>query len=323
MNAPVTPSLSNGLPVDGDRADARQSLFPAVKKMRWGEHVIHGLLVLCASISVLTTISIVMTLVIESSRFFRHVSIVEFLTGTKWSPLLEPQHFGVLPLVCGTLWIAFGSGLIALPVGLLTAIYLSEYASPFFRQVLKPVLEILAGIPSVVYGYLAIVLLSPVVRRIFPSAEVFNVLNASIAVGIMIVPTVISLSEDVLRSVPRSLREASYALGADKFQTITRVIVPAAASGIAASFILAISRAIGETMAVTLAAGARPRITLNPLHSVQTMTAYIVEKSKGETPAGTLEYQTIFAVCMTLFLMTLLMNILSQWILARLRQKYD
>jgi phosphate transport system permease protein len=216
-----------------------------------------------------------------------------------------------------------GAALVAIPIGLGTAIYLSEYASPMVREIVKPVLEVLAGIPSVVYGYMAVVSISPLIRGTFDSAGVFNAASASIVVGFMILPMVVSLSEDVLRSVPRSLREAAYALGATKLDVTMRVVVPAALSGIVASFLLAISRAIGETMAVTLAAGATPKLTLNPLESIQTMTAYIVQVSQGDTPAGTIEYRTIFAVGLALFVSTMLLNIVAQWILTRMREKYE
>lgn len=287
------------------------------------EGLIHLALFVCASISVLVTVGIVIVLLYESVQFFFDVSVVDFLTGTRWTPLLKPQHFGILPLMCGTLLVAAGSAIVAVPIGLGTAIYLSEYASPRFRDIVKPLLEILAGIPSVVYGYLAIVFVSPIIRQIFPSAGVFNAASACIVVGIMILPMIISLSEDVLQSVPLSLRGAAFALGANKFEVTVRVVVPAALSGIIASFLLAISRAIGETMAVTLAAGATPKLTLNPLDSIQTMTAYIVQVSQGDTPTGTVEYRTIFAVGLMLFISTMLMNIISQYILSRVGEQYE
>jgi phosphate transport system permease protein len=225
--------------------------------------------------------------------------------------------------VSGTLLVTAGAAILALPIGLLSAIYLSEYATSAVREVVKPVLEVLAGIPSVVFGYFAVVTVSPIIRAWFPSAGVFSAASASIVVGFMVLPMVISLSEDVLRSVPRSLREAAYALGATKFDVTVKVVVPAAISGIVAAFLLALSRAIGETMAVTLAAGNTPNLTLNPLESVQTMTAYIVQVSQGDTPAGTLEYRTIFAVGLALFVMTMLLNIVAQWLVARVREKYE
>ena len=294
----------------------------AVRPRRWLEQVIGVALFGCALVSILTTVGIVVVLVVEAAQFFREVSVVEFLTGTKWSPKLG-QQFGILPLLCGTLLVTAGSAVIALPIGLLSAIYLSEYASNSVREVLKPILEVLAGIPSVVFGYLAIVAVSPMIRSVFPSAGVFNAASASIVVGFMVLPMVISLSEDVLRSVPQSLREAAYALGATKLDVTVKVVVPAAISGIVAAFLLAFSRAIGETMAVALAAGNTPKITLNPLESVQTMTAYIVQVSQGDTPAGTLEYRTIFAVGLALFVTTMFLNVLAQRFVARVREKYE
>lgn len=294
---------------------------PASKRV--GEKLIHLFLWLCASVSVLTTVGIVVVLLVETVHFFSEVSLLSFLTGTRWAPLLRPQSFGILPLLCGTAWVALGSALIALPLGLCTAIFLSEYASPRVRNIVKPMLEILAGIPSVVYGYFAVVMISPLIRELVPSADVFNAVSASIVLAVMILPMVVSLSEDMLRSVPRSLREAAYALGSTKLDVTCRVVVPAALSGIIASFLLAISRAVGETMAVTLAAGATPKLTWNPFESIQTMTAYIVQVSLGDTPAGSIEYLTIFAVGMTLFLLTLTMNVLAQWVLSRYREVYE
>lgn len=299
------------------------SVFGARRARRFVERVIHGFLFVCASISVLTTASIVAVLLVEAVQFFFDVSIVDFLTDTKWTPLLKPQHFGILPLFCGTLLVAFGSAVIAIPIGLGTAIFLSEYAQPWLRETIKPILEVLAGIPSVVYGFFAVVCISPWIRSVFPSAGVFNAANACIVVGIMTLPMIISLSEDALRAVPRSLRQGAYALGATKYDVTVQVVVPAAMSGIVASFLLAISRAIGETMAVTLAAGATPKATLNPLESIQTMTAFIVQISQGDTPAGTPEYRTMFAVGLTLFMSTMLMNLLAQWVLGRMREKYE
>jgi len=290
---------------------------------RWGERLIAALLFGCGLISVLTTVGIVVVLVTESAGFFREVPIAEFLTGTRWSPMYSEQHFGILPLLNGTLLIAAGSMLVALPVGLTSAIYLSEYAAPRTRAVIKPILEVLAGIPTVVYGYFALTFVTPLIRMAFPGTGIFNAASGAIVVGIMIIPMVASLSEDALNAVPLSLREAAYGLGATKFEVSTRVVVPSALSGIVASFILAISRAVGETMAVTLAAGATPKMTLNFLESIQTMTAYIVQVSLGETPHGTLEYRTIFAVGLVLFLITLVMNLVSQRITRRFREEYE
>jgi phosphate transport system permease protein len=290
---------------------------------RWFEQLIHLALFACALISILTTIGIVVVLVVEAAKFFREVAVWEFLTDTRWSPLLEPQHFGILPLFCGTMLVTLGAALVALPIGMATAIYLSEYASRPVREVVKPVLEVLAGIPSVVFGFLAIVMISPLIRQWFDTNSLFSAASASIVVGFMILPMVVSLSEDVLRSVPRSLREAAYALGATKLDVTVKVVVPAAISGIVASFLLALSRAIGETMAVALAAGARPHLTFNPLDEVQTMTAYIVQISLGDTPAGTLEYRTIFAVGLALFVTTMSLNVLAQWFVSRVRERYE
>jgi len=230
---------------------------------------------------------------------------------------------GVLPLVTGTLVVTVGAAAICLPLGLGSAIFLSEYAPASLRDVLKPLLELLAGIPTVVYGFFALSLVTPFLQNFVPGLQVFNALSASLVMGIMILPMVASLSEDAMTAVPRPLREAAYGLGATKFEVSTRVVVPAAFSGIAASFVLAISRALGETMIVALAAGARPSLTLNPLEAVQTMTAYIAQVSVGETPQGSLEYKTIFAVAAALFAMTLAMNILNQWLLARFREVYE
>jgi phosphate transport system permease protein len=290
---------------------------------RWLDHIMGVLLWCCTVVSVLTTLGIVLVLAFESVQFFGHVSPLEFFTGTTWAPRGSTPRFGIWPLACGTFLVAFGSGLIAIPVGLGAAIYLSEYATPRMRDVVKPLLEVLAGIPSVVFGYLALVFISPLVRHIFPSAAIFNAVNASIVVAILILPTIVSLSEDVLRSVPRTLREGAYALGATDLDVTVGVVVPAAMSGIMASFLLAIARAVGETMAVTLAMGKRPQITLNPLVENQTMTAFIVETTKGDTPRGTLEFQTIFAVGLTLFATTLALNVLAQWILKHTRNKYE
>jgi len=287
------------------------------------ERIIGAVLFLCAAASTLVTVGVVAVLAGETLNFFSQVSVVEFLTGTRWEPMFLEKHFGILPLLAGSFMVAAGAAVIALPVGLLTAIFLSEYAAPGLRKTLKPVLEILAGIPTVVYGYFALTFVTPLIRVVFPQADVFNALSASIVVGIMIIPTVSSLSEDALRAVPQVLREGAYGLGATKLEVSTRVVVPAALSGIVASFILAVSRAIGETMAVAIAAGNLPNLTLNPLESVQTMTAYIVQASLGDTPRGTIVYQTLFAVGMTLFLITLAMNILSQWILSRFREEYE
>lgn len=284
---------------------------------------VHLFLRLSTLLSVITTVAIVVVLLKESAVFFQEVSFVEYLFGTRWTPLFKPQHFGFLPLLCGTLLIAFGSALVALPLGVMTAIYLSEYASKRIQKTLKPLLEILSGIPTVVYGYFALTFITPILKSIFPSTQVFNAASGAIVVGVMVLPMVASLSDDAMRAVPQSLRNAGFALGATKAEVSGKIVFPAALSGILASFVLAVSRAIGETMAVTLASGATPNLTLNPLESIQTMTAYIVQLSLGDTPHGTLEYQTLFVIGVTLFFITLLMNLLSEFILQRFRQKYD
>ena len=284
--------------------------------------VVHILFFLCALISVATTIAIVASLFSQAVGFFKEVSVWEFLTGTRWTPILFPQSFGVLPLVMGTLLVSVISALVAIPVGLASAIYLSEYAPDKVRKVIKPTLEVLAGIPTVVYGYFALTFVTPLLQKVFPDMIVFNALSAGMVMGLMIIPMVSSLSEDAMLSVPRSLREAGYALGATRLEVALRVVVPAALSGIVAAFILAMSRAVGETMLVTIAAGATPRMTLNPLESIQTMTAYIVQLSLGETPHGTLEYNTIFAVGLLLFFITLAMNLLGDWVVRRWHERY-
>jgi phosphate transport system permease protein len=288
-----------------------------------GERLVRGLFMLCAAVSILTTVGIIVVLATEAAGFFVRVSPIEFLTGTRWTPLGEPRQFGVLPLLAGSALVAAGAAVIALPIGLSSAIYLSEYAPARVRATIKPALEVLAGIPSVVFGYFALTFITPLLRGIWPQTEFFNAASASIVVGIMIVPLITSLSEDAMNAVPRALREGAYALGATRFEVAVRIVVPAALSGIMASFILAISRALGETMAVVIAAGATPNLTLNPLESVQTMTAYIVQISMGEVPVGTIEYQTIFAVGLTLFAITLGMNIVSGFVLRRFREVYE
>lgn len=281
------------------------------------------LLIGASAVSILTTVGIVAVLVFESLGFFAEVPVWEFLTGTQWTPLFESKGFGVLPLLMGSLLVAGGAAVVALPIGLASAIYLSEYAHDKVRRILKPLLEVLAGIPTVVYGYFALLYVTPLLRNFWPDADIFNAASACIVMGIMIVPMVSSLSEDAMSAVPRSLREGAYALGATRFEVATRTVVPAALSGIVASFLLAISRAIGETMIVTIAAGATPQMTLNPLRSVQTMTAYIAQTSMGELPHGTVEYRTIFAVGLTLFFVTLMVNVISGVVLRRYREVYE
>jgi len=294
----------------------------------WETAVTVGL-VLCAIITVLTTAGIIVVLGVQTVEFFRtgHVRISEFLFGTELKPEATPPKFGIVPLIWGTFLIAVGSSMVALPIGLLSAIYLSEYAPRSLRSVLKPILELLAGIPTIVYGYVALLLVTPVLKQLLEPlglrVETFNGLSACIVVGVMIIPLVSSLSEDVLSSVPRALREAAFGLGATRFEVSTRVVLPAALSGVFASFILAISRAVGETMAVVLAAGMRPQITLNPLTSIETMTTYIVQVISGDAAYGTPKYLSLFAVGLTLFAVTLTLNIISGVVLRHFREVYQ
>ena len=290
----------------------------------WKEKAIHTVLFSCALLSIVTTAGIIWILTTESIAFFREVSPLEFFFGTRWAPLLDPRSFGILPLICGTFLVAGGALVVALPIGLGTAVYLSEYAKPRIRGCLKPILEVLAGIPTVVYGYFALTFITPhVLRPLIPQTEVFNAASAALVVGVMIIPTIASLCDDAFRAVPRTLREAAYALSATRLEVSTRVVVPAAMSGVVAAVLLAFARAIGETMAVTLAAGMTAKLTANPLESIQTLTAYIVQVSLGDTPAGTIEYQTIFACGMTLFTITLTINVIAHKTLKRFREVYE
>jgi phosphate transport system permease protein len=287
------------------------------------ERLLNALFFLCAFLSVLTTAAVIGILAFETFGFFQEVSITEFLFGTRWTPLLEPKSYGILPLLTGTVLIVVGSALVALPIGVACAVYLSEYASERARNIIKPVLEILAGIPTVVYGYFALTAVTPALKVVLPDVQVFNAASAAIVVGIMILPMVASMCDDALRSVPESLRQGAYSLGATSFEVTSRVVIPAALSGIFATFVLAISRAIGETMAVTLAAGATPNLTINPLESIQPMTAYIVQVSLGDTPTGTLTYKTLFAVAALLFLITLALNLIANWVMRKYREVYE
>lgn len=286
-------------------------------RLKITEVAIKNFLLFCATISIFTTIAIVISLFSNTALFLKEVSITEFLFGKEWTPLFKNPHYGVLPLVSGTLIVTIGAAIVALPIGLFSAIYLSEYAHKNVRKVLKPFLELLAGIPSIVYGFFALTYITPILQKMIPQTEIYNAASASIAIGIMIMPMVSSLSEDAMMAVPNSLRHGGYALGATKFEVVKGVVIPSALSGIVSSFVLAISRAIGETMIVVLAAGARPNLTLNPLESVQTLTAFIVQASQGDLQHGTTSYHALYAVGMLLFLMTLLMNVLSKYIVKR------
>jgi phosphate transport system permease protein len=308
---------------EGENSVASQNWAKISTFQKFREKLVVRSLFICASISILTTLGIIFLLLEESVQFFRHVSLFEFFGSTNWAPLFEPTSFGVLPLISGTLLIAFGALIFALPLGVGIAIYTSQYAQGWWQKILKPVLEILAGIPSVVYGYFAITQVTPLLQFFFEDVEVFNAASASIVIAIMVLPTIASICDDSLRAVPKTVKDGAYALGARKSEVIIDVVVPSALSGILASFILAFSRAIGETMAVTLAAGGTPNMTLNPFEGVQTMTAYIAQVSLGDVAHGTIEYQSIFAVGLVLFLMTLAMNLLSQFIVKRYARKYE
>ena len=277
---------------------------------------------ICAFITLVVTFAIIWNLLQQSIGFFSQVSIIEFFTEKRWSPILIPKSFGIAPLVVGTFLVTVISSFIAVPVGLAVAIYLAEYAPETVRKILRPVLEVLAGIPTVVYGYFALTFVTPLLKIVFPEMIIFNALSAGLVMGIMIIPFVSSLTEDALISVPNSLRQASYALGATRFETSIKVVVPAALSGIVAAFILGLSRAIGETMLVTIAAGATPKLTFNPIESIQTMTAYIVQLALGEAANGSIEYQSIYAVGILLFVITFSMNTLGHWIVKRWRNVY-
>jgi len=287
------------------------------------ERIIESILFLCAAVCVLTTMGIVIILLIQTVQFFSEVSIGDFLTDTQWTPLFADKHFGILPLVTGTLLITFIAIAIALPLGLSIAIYLSEYASKELRSVIKPMLEVLAAVPTVVYGYFALTVVTPLLQLIIPGLAGFNAISPGLVMGIMIVPFVSSLSEDAMYAVPNAMREASLALGASKFQTAVKVIVPAASSGILVSIILAFSRAIGETMIVAIAAGQQPRLTLDPRVPIETITTYIVQVSSGDVPHASLEYRTIFAAGLTLFVITFLLNNISYFIKKKYREQYE
>jgi phosphate transport system permease protein len=292
-------------------------------RVRYGELLIKGLLGLCALISVATTVGIIAALFLPALEFFQDVSIREFLTGTEWAPLFEPALFGVLPLIVGTLSVTFWAVLVAIPLGLGAAIYLSEYATDRTRKVLKPLLEVLAGIPTIVYGYFALTFFTPLLRDLGIEVDIFNALSAGLVMGVMIIPTVASLSEDAMAAVPRDLRYGAFALGSSRMKVATRVVVPAAISGIIAAFVLGISRAVGETMIALVAAGQQPNMSFDPREAVETMAAFIAATGAGDVPTGSLEYKTIFAVGATLFLMTLVLNVVSIRLVARFREVYE
>lgn len=291
--------------------------------MRVKEKIIEKILAACALVTVLTTLGIILILAVEAFNFFQDVSIGEFLTSTQWTPLFTQKNYGILPLLSGTALTTLIAIAVALPVGLIIAVYLNEYAPYKVKRVLKPMLEILAVVPTVVYGFFALMIVTPFLKTFIPELAGFNALSPGIVMGIMIIPFVSSLSEDALSSVPDSLRQASFGMGSTKFQTAFRVMVPAASSGIIVSAILALSRAVGETMIVAIAAGMQPRLTFDPTVPIQTITSYIVQVSMGDVPHGSIGYKTIFAAGITLFIFTFILNNISYWIKAKYQEKYE
>ncbi len=302
-------------------AAARPNLVTG--RRRIGEDVVKGVLGLCALVSVATTVGIVVALFAPAIDFFRQVSLLDFFTGTDWSPLFTPSSFGVLPLIGGTLLVTAIASLVAMPLGLGAAIYMSEYAGRRTQAIVKPALELLAGIPTIVFGYFALTFVTPLLRDLGIHVDIFNTLSAGLVMGVMLLPTVASLSEDAMGAVPRELRDGAYALGSSKVQVATRIVVPAAVSGIVASFVLAISRAIGETMIVLVAMGQQPNLTFDPRQAAETMTAFIAATGAGDVPTGSLEYKTIFAVGATLFLLTLAMNVVAIRLVRKYREVYE
>ncbi|TXT29629.1 MAG: phosphate transport system permease protein [Rhodocyclaceae bacterium] len=315
MNHAMTANNPSDLPMVSDRLSR--------KAMRHvSERLIEALLFAAAAVSVLTTVGIVYVLVSESVQFFQQVSIVDFLTDTQWTPLFDDAHFGIMVLISGTLVSSLVALVVAIPMGTIIAIYLSEFAHGNVREIAKPILELLGGIPTIVFGYFALLIVTPMLQKLIPSLPGFSLLSAGLVMGIMIVPYIASLSEDAMRAVPMSLREGSYALGSTRLHTALHVVVPAAFSGLAASYILAISRAVGETMILAVAAGMQPNLTWNPMEPAATITSFIVQVALGDLPHGSIGYQTIFAAGLTLILITLMFNILGQWLRRRYRENY-
>ncbi|CAG0968512.1 Phosphate transport system permease protein PstC 1 [Burkholderiales bacterium] len=315
MSGTAVPVLDHAMSPTGSRLGHRASRH--IK-----EKVIELVLFFAALVSVFTTLGIVYILISESAVFFSHVPLRDFLFDTQWTPLFDDAHFGIMVLMSGTLVSSAVALLVAIPLGTIIAIYLSEFAGPRIREVAKPVLELLSGVPTIVYGYFALLFVTPLLQKIFPELPGFNLLSAGLVMGIMIIPTVSSISEDAMRAVPMSLREGSYAMGATRFQTATRVVVPAAFSGLMAAYILGISRAVGETMILAVAAGMQPNLTWNPMEPAATITAYIVQVALGDLPHGSIGYQTIFAAGLTLMLMTLVFNIIGYWLRQKYRERY-
>jgi phosphate transport system permease protein len=317
MTESVFPSPASGGIASSDRWKPNRSLSKLSQKI---VVIVFGAF---AMVSVFTTFGIIFTLLFETIEFFLEVSPLHFFTSTRWTALFANPSFGVIVLMCGTFLTSVIGLLIAIPLGLMAAVCLSEYAPRGLRAWLKPGLEILAGVPTVVFGYFALLMVTPVLQNIIPGLSVFNALSAGIVLGFAILPTIASLSEDAIFAVPQSLRQGSYAVGATKRETITGVVLPAALSGIVSSIILGVARAVGETMIVTLAAGQSPTLTLDPRVSVQTMTSFIVQVTKGDAPYGSIEFKTLFAVGMTLFVITLILNIFSSWFVRKFQEKYE
>tara|TARA_B100000686_G_scaffold209850_1_gene216663 strand:- start:43 stop:987 length:945 start_codon:yes stop_codon:yes gene_type:complete len=290
---------------------------------RYGERLIKSVLVLAALISVATTIGIVIALLQPAIEFFQSINFIDFITGTRWAPLFEPADFGVVPLLVGTSIVVMYACAIGLTFGLGSAIFLSEYARPRTRKILKPALEVLEGIPTVVYGFFALIFITPLIQDIGLNIQVFNPLSAGIVMGVMLIPTVASVAEDAMHAVPQEIRAGAYGLGASRFHVSTRIVVPAALSGIIAGFVLGISRAVGETVIVLIAAGGLAQITIDPREPIQTMTAFIAAAGQGDVPTGSIEYKTIFAVGLTLFVITLAINILSIRLVKKYREVYE
>ncbi|MGE4240407.1 phosphate ABC transporter permease subunit PstC [Ramlibacter sp.] len=304
----------------GDARLAQLARSKAVRQRK--DRIIESILLLAACVSVFTTLAIVYILLKESLVFFSNVPLLTFLTDRQWTPLFDDAHFGILVLLSGTVSSSLVALAIAIPLGTIIAIYLSEFAGYRVREILKPVLELLSGIPTIIYGFFALLVVTPIIQKIYPELPTFNILSAGIVMGIMIIPYVSSLSEDAMRAVPMSLREGAYAMGSTRYQTATRVVVPAAFSGIASAYILGISRAVGETMILAVAAGMQPNLTLNPLEPAATVTSYIVQVALGDLPHGSVGYQTIFAAGLTLMVLTLAFNLLGYWLRRRFREAY-
>ena len=317
-----TSSLTEKQPSGTPLTSATSPRLSRNAKRHWNERLIEAVLFSAAALSVLTTLGIVYILVSESIQFFARVSIVDFLTDTQWTPLFDDAHFGILVLISGTLVSSLVALAVAVPVGTVIAIYLSEFAGSLVREIAKPILELLGGIPTIVYGYFALLVVTPILQAILPSLPGFSLLSAGVVMGVMIVPYIASLSEDAMRAVPMSLREGAYAMGSSRLYTAIHVVIPAALSGLAASYVLAISRAVGETMILAVAAGMQPNLTWNPMEPAATITSYIVQVALGDLPHGSIGYQMIFVAGLTLLLITLLFNIIGQWMRAKFRENY-